>query len=94
MCLCITYGPKTARAAHIRASIARPCQLHHSCARSRSDAVDTSSRDARNNKRALELLAAAAEITQAVRLAADPLRDGAAVPERGAVVRGRRARVW
>ena len=59
-----------------------------------SDAVNTLSRDAGNNERALELLAAAAEINQAVRLAANALRDGAAVPQRGKVVRGRRARVW
>ena len=80
--------------ASIRASIADPAHAAHSCARRRSDAVDTPSRDARNNERALELLAAPTKINQAVRLAANPLRDGAPVPQRRQVVRGRRARVW
>ena len=59
-----------------------------------SDAVNTLSRDAGNNERALELLATPTKTNQAVRLATKPLRDGAAVPQRRPMVRGRRARVW
>ena len=69
------------------------CQLQQTAS---CNAIKTVSRNntRRDNERALELLAAAAEVNQAVRLAANPLRDGAAVPQRGPMVRGRRAWVW
>ena len=76
MCLLLHREPENGTSKP--SATARPCKLHHTLCSAKTLPMcrqKASSRDARrNNKRPLELLAAAAEINQAVRLAANPLR--------------------